>query len=154
MKDEQAEIDFYEEQVARSTRKVQQKLRKDEQAEILFDEWEKVVPTKERSPKIMMITTPVHRTPVFFGLDLAKEEDVFKEMSEGLEPYFFTFGYEHKPYGIGYYAVVYAKDAGLACACMHRHFGARWASQYTSADKAGVRKYNLSEIPESPFYAE
>lgn len=148
MKDEQAEIDFYEEQVARSTRKVQQKLRKDEQVAILFDEWEKLASIRKMQPNILMTASPVHTEPVFIGIDLAKEED------RNMEHHFFTFGYEHKPYGIGYYAVVYAKDAGLACACMHRHFGARWASQYTSADKAGVRKYNLSEIPESPFYAE
>ena len=77
-------------------------------------------------------------------------EIVFDEERDGMKPYFFTFGGNC----LGYYVVIYAKDYSFARAHMHRHFGSEWAFQYESAEKAGVFKYNLCELPSSPFYAE
>jgi len=63
---------------------------------------------------------------------------------EGKQDWFFAFGYGHK-FGPNGYIKIYgtfnsARDE------MNERFGNNWSFQYSSAEKAGVEKFNLKEV--------
>jgi len=66
------------------------------------------------------------------------------KLEEGLHEYIFTFGYG-QPNENCFHAVR-AKDSNEARAEMVYRFGKKWAFQYDSREKAGVDRYNLTEI--------
>lgn len=58
--------------------------------------------------------------------------------------WFFTFGYGqlHGPKG---YVKIYGTGASARTEMIRRH-GDKWSFQYTSAESAGVKEYNLMEV--------
>jgi len=65
------------------------------------------------------------------------------EIEEVKQDWYFTFGYGHDP-GIGYYAVFHG-TYGSAREEMIQRWGKKWAFQYGSAEKAGVKRFKLKE---------
>ncbi len=61
-----------------------------------------------------------------------------------MKKYYFTFGFGQKHEG-GYH-VIEAENSLTARAIMHERFGIKWASQYDSAEKAGVERWKLHEV--------
>jgi hypothetical protein len=64
-------------------------------------------------------------------------------MTEPIKDWYFTFPQEHK-YKNGYVRIVGTYSS--ARKEMFRRFGSNWAMQYSSAETAGVKRFNLKEI--------
>ncbi len=61
-----------------------------------------------------------------------------------MKKYYFTFGFNQKHENC--YTIIEAKDSLEARQIMFERWGNKWSFQYDSAEKAGVKEFNLKEI--------